>query len=183
MGQGIGPDTPGYGIVGGSKGRPQVRKTHKGKWTPEVRHRFLTHLVETANVRASAKAVEASIHGAYRLRRRDPVFAAQWQAAVNEGFDQLEMELLRRALFGTERTTTRRDHEGKLVSQTVVHQFKDGQALRLFSLHVSRQAAQAARAAAPVPVALEPQDQTLRLEYLCTMLSEMHERMPEEGNG
>jgi len=167
----------GYAIVGGAKGRPQLRKIHKGKWTPEVRKLFLAHLAESANVRAAALEVGLGYQGAYRLRRSDAGFARAWQAAVDEGFDQLEMELLRRALFGTERTTIRRDDSGQIVSETVVRHYPDAHALRLFSMHVTLQQA---RAAAAAPIAVAPQDITPRLEYLCTTLNEMHERMPEE---
>jgi hypothetical protein len=31
---------------------------------------------------------------AYRLRRDDPAFAARWLAALHEGYDHLELELL-----------------------------------------------------------------------------------------
>lgn len=56
--------------------------------------RFLDALAETSNI--SAAAAEAGIETGpiYRLRRADATFASAWYAALAEGYDTLEMELL-----------------------------------------------------------------------------------------
>jgi hypothetical protein len=55
---------------------------------------FLTALIETSNVTASAEVAGISPSRAYRVRREDENFAAQWRVALREGYDNLEMELL-----------------------------------------------------------------------------------------
>lgn len=55
---------------------------------------FLTALIDTSNVTASAEAAGISPSRAYRVRREDANFAAQWRTALREGYDNLEMELL-----------------------------------------------------------------------------------------
>jgi hypothetical protein len=55
---------------------------------------FLQALAETSNVARSAAAVGAAPSRAYKLRREDPAFAALWRAALLEGYDHLEMEVL-----------------------------------------------------------------------------------------
>lgn len=55
---------------------------------------FLEALAETSNVSASAARVNIPTRTVYRLKRDDPAFAARWLAALREGYDHLEMELL-----------------------------------------------------------------------------------------
>jgi hypothetical protein len=70
-------------------------------WTPANRKRFLARLAETLNVAAASRAVGLSDRGAYLLRRRDPGFAAAWEATIAEAYARVEMLLLERALGGT----------------------------------------------------------------------------------
>lgn len=58
------------------------------------RQRFLEALAETSNVTASAERVNVPVRKIYKLKRENPQFAAGWLAALHEGYDQLEMELL-----------------------------------------------------------------------------------------
>jgi hypothetical protein len=55
---------------------------------------FLEALAETSNVSAAAARVNVPTRTVYRLKREDPEFAARWLAALREGFDNLQMELL-----------------------------------------------------------------------------------------
>lgn len=55
---------------------------------------FLAALVETSCVKAAAQMAGISPARAYRARREDPVFAAQWRTALFEGYENLELELL-----------------------------------------------------------------------------------------
>ena len=64
--------------------------------------RFLTELAETSNVSAAAEAAQVSASKVYKLRRTDPDFARRWYAALAEGYDNLEMELLGRLRSGDE---------------------------------------------------------------------------------
>ena len=56
--------------------------------------RFLETLAESSNVRAAAEAAGMGVRTVYRLRRDDPEFARAWYAALAEGYDNLEMEML-----------------------------------------------------------------------------------------
>lgn len=55
---------------------------------------FLSALVETSNVKASAERAGISPSRAYKVKQEDPDFAAQWRAALFEGYEHLEMETL-----------------------------------------------------------------------------------------
>ncbi|GGE01995.1 hypothetical protein GCM10011515_22080 [Tsuneonella deserti] len=57
--------------------------------------RFLDELAATSNVAAAAAVADLPVSRIYRLRRTDPDFARRWYAALAEGYDNLEMELLR----------------------------------------------------------------------------------------
>ena len=56
--------------------------------------RFLEALAETSNVTAAAWRARVVPGKAYALRREDPGFAARWLAALTEGYQHLEMEVL-----------------------------------------------------------------------------------------
>ena len=58
------------------------------------RKRFVEALAETSNVVEAAARAQVAPQSAYRRRRTDPEFAAQWLAALHEGYDHLEMELV-----------------------------------------------------------------------------------------
>ena len=55
---------------------------------------FLQELAMTSNVTASAAAAGVSPSRAYKTRREHADFAAQWRAALYEGYEHLEMEVL-----------------------------------------------------------------------------------------
>ncbi|MBC2670517.1 hypothetical protein ACFOON_10820 [Novosphingobium piscinae] len=64
---------------------------------------FLAALAETSNVSAAAQAAGISLSCVYRTKRDDPDFAADWLAALCEGYDRLELELLGRLRGGEPR--------------------------------------------------------------------------------
>ncbi|WP_341711578.1 hypothetical protein [Erythrobacter sp.] len=55
---------------------------------------FLEELAETSNVTASAAKAGVPTSDVYRSRRANRDFAAQWRAALFEGYANLEMEVL-----------------------------------------------------------------------------------------
>ena len=55
---------------------------------------FLEALAETSNVTASAVRANVPLRTVYKVRRADAAFAAEWQLALHEGYDMLEMALL-----------------------------------------------------------------------------------------
>jgi hypothetical protein len=66
------------------------------KWTKA----FLAELAATSNVTASAKKAGICTSTAYEARRSNPEFNRKWMAALCEGYDHLEMELLLRLRTG-----------------------------------------------------------------------------------
>ena len=58
------------------------------------RNCFFEVLAETSNVTASAARANVPVQTIYKLRRENADFANKWRAALLEGFDLLEMELL-----------------------------------------------------------------------------------------
>ncbi|WP_067737937.1 hypothetical protein [Novosphingobium naphthalenivorans] len=61
---------------------------------------FLAELAATSNVSAAARKAGTSTSTAYALRRADPEFYREWQEALCEGYDHLEMSLLQRLREG-----------------------------------------------------------------------------------
>ena len=55
---------------------------------------FLEALAESSNVTASAIRANVPLRTVYKVRRADAAFAVEWQLALHEGYDMLEMELL-----------------------------------------------------------------------------------------
>jgi hypothetical protein len=55
---------------------------------------FIQTLSMTSNVTAACKASGASASRAYKTRREQADFAAEWRAALAEGYEHLEMEVL-----------------------------------------------------------------------------------------
>ncbi len=64
------------------------------------RDTFIATLGETSNVAAAARAADISPSWVYQTRREDPEFARRWFAALCEGYDNLEMDLLYRLRSG-----------------------------------------------------------------------------------
>jgi hypothetical protein len=76
----------------------QRKKIKANGWTKARRDAFLEELAMACNVRRAHAAAEMAPGSAYRLRRRDPLFAKQWQEALELGYERLELALMRRAL-------------------------------------------------------------------------------------
>lgn len=78
---------------------PAVRRDG---WTPERKARFLSYLSEKGNVRAAAARCGMSAQSAYVQRRRDPLFARTWDAALLRAHEAYEQVLAERAIEGVE---------------------------------------------------------------------------------
>ena len=61
---------------------------------------FLSELAATSNISAAARKAGITTATAYDQRRHDAEFNRAWQRALCEGYDHLEMELLRRLRDG-----------------------------------------------------------------------------------
>lgn len=73
-----------------------VREASYRKWSKP----FLASLAATSNVTAAAKAARVSTSTVYEARRTNPEFNRKWQEALCEGYELLEMDLLRRMREG-----------------------------------------------------------------------------------
>lgn len=86
--------------TGAARQKPKVRVTSRARedgdqpGTGHWRVYFLEHLVQTSNITASAAYARTVPSRAYRTRKQDPAFAAAWDAALAEGYKNLEMDLL-----------------------------------------------------------------------------------------
>jgi hypothetical protein len=100
----------GEGVVareGGNSGQTQVRRGPTGKvqqiksrgaqWCEATEEEFFDVLAASCNVTLATETVGFTTPTVYRLRRMRPDFAARWQAALEQGYARLEMELLRAA--------------------------------------------------------------------------------------
>ena len=77
---------------------------------PARRDQFLQALGESCKVCHAARIAGTSTTSIYDLRRRDPGFAAEWAQALEQGYAELEMQLLRQSIFGSE--TSAQHHGG-----------------------------------------------------------------------
>lgn len=85
-------------ITAFQSGPVQRRRAKPVSWTAAKRKAFLTELAHSCNVTRAHKAAEMCNGSAYSVRQRDAEFARQWQAALEIGYERLEMALARRAL-------------------------------------------------------------------------------------
>ncbi len=76
-----------------------------GPLSKHWREDFLTALAETSNITQSAKIAGTSTARAYKVRREEPDFRRAWFEALSEGYDHLEMDVLRRLREGDFATT------------------------------------------------------------------------------
>ncbi len=76
---------------------PTIR--HDG-WTGEAMAKFLETLAETGIVVEACDAASKSSTAAYALRRREPLFAEAWEAALGIARDRLADTLLARSIEG-----------------------------------------------------------------------------------
>lgn len=81
-------------VVQRRDGTLQLRRAQPGKLTRECEQAFLAALSATCNVRLSAAAAGAAEAAFYRRKRRNPGFAREWQLALEQGYEALEMALI-----------------------------------------------------------------------------------------
>ena len=129
----------------------QRKEAGEGRLNKHWRTYFLQALAETSNVTQSAAAAEIAPSRAYKARREDPDFAAAWRAALVEGYDHLEMEVL-----------------GYLRSPDPARKLDVASATRLLTLHRETVAAERAQAQNRDPQAV--------LDSIDAMIDLMRER-------
>jgi hypothetical protein len=129
----------------------QRQEGGEGKVNKHWRTYFLQALAETSNVRLSAERAGVSPSRAYKTRREDAAFKATWNAALLEGYEYLEMEVL-----------------GHLGSPDPSRKFDVAGAIRAISLHRETIAAERARA--------DGRDEQAVLDSIDAMIDQMRER-------
>ena len=87
-------------------------------WTPLCRRIFLEVLAETGRVSRACEYCQLTPQSAYKLRARDPLFAASWDAACELARAPLADALYERALDGVTDTITR---NGEVVAERHRH--------------------------------------------------------------
>jgi len=87
-------------VTGGNGRRIQIRKAVRGNFGAETRQVFLDHLASCCNVTRAAGAAGVGVTTVYDARRADPVFAEQWEQAIEAGYATLEALLIERAALG-----------------------------------------------------------------------------------
>lgn len=103
-----------------TKIKPALKLGEKDKLNRHWRGLFLDKLADTSNVTEAARIAGINPARAYKIRREEPEFARQWHAALVEGYEHLELELLARLRAGEPK-------EGP--------KYDNGAALRLLALH------------------------------------------------
>ena len=106
-----------------SAARRRGRATVRPKWMKP----FLAALADTSNVSAAARKGKVDTSTVYERRRHDGEFAREWQVALCEGYDNLEMDVLYRLRTGELRPATG--------AKRAVRQFDNATALRLLAAH------------------------------------------------
>lgn len=106
------------------------------RWTKDRQLAFAATLAVCLNVTRAAEAVGMSPRSAYLLKQRDAGFARAWAEALDLGYSDLEFEMLRQSVQGSERTETVRDGgSGDIKQIKVVRSFPHGLAIRLLQAH------------------------------------------------
>jgi hypothetical protein len=79
--------------------------THSPKRLTRWQRRFISALRESPHVGLACKSVGISRETAYVHRRNNPLFAEQWQDALESAVDDLEVVAFREAMRGNTRLT------------------------------------------------------------------------------
>ena len=74
---------------------------------PDWAEPFLAALALSANVTVSARSVEVSRSTAYEARNRDDEFALEWDNAIEEALDGIELAVMQAARSGEDMATSR----------------------------------------------------------------------------
>jgi hypothetical protein len=100
------------------------------KWTKTRENTFLEQLALCSNVAASERVALVPPGAAYRHRIRSADFRRNWETALKEGYDRLELAMLERAINGVTVETTAAN--GK---KTKKIEYSEGMAMTLLKAH------------------------------------------------
>lgn len=91
------------------KVKPRLRKASPRDWSKVKARKFVSVLAETCNVSEACRQGGVPLSVAYRRRRTDASFRAEWMEAIGVAYQRLELVLLDRAFNGTEKVLKRKD--------------------------------------------------------------------------
>jgi hypothetical protein len=100
------------------------------RWTKTRERTFLEHLALSSNVAASERVALVPPGAAYRQRIKSADFRRNWETALKEGYDRLELAMLERAINGVTVETTLAN--GK---KTKKIEYSEGMAMTLLKAH------------------------------------------------
>lgn len=146
-------------------------------WTAAKEAIFFRELATVCNVSSALRAcgMFRRKSDVYDRRRDDPRFRAKWEAAIDEGYALLDLEMLERARSGDSRPPPRTDVEKRL------RQVPTALGLQLLKLYHARKAKTAAAPAARAAGAARRVDRLAQRREFEAMLSDFNRRMG--GNG
>lgn len=175
----LGRDEKGRFVKAGTAGpRSRARKRYGG-WTADKEAIFFRELATVCNVSSALRACGLSRRSseAYDRRREDASFRFRWEAAIDEGYALLELEMLERARFGDNRPPPGNEVERRL------RQVPTSLGLQLLKLYHARKAkaAPAAGAAASPPRTLKRAEAARIRREFDARLSDYNRRMGGEG--
>ena len=104
--------------------------TKRNNWTKTKETKFLSVLADSCNVSLAARQAGVSSSAIYRRRARDASFRAGWDGALAEGYAKLELEMLKRALHGVQKTVFSRSGE-----RARFREYNDQLGLALLRMH------------------------------------------------
>jgi hypothetical protein len=109
---------------------PQMKKRAKRDWSKAKALKFLSALADTCNVSEACRQSGVPMTVAYRRRKMDAAFRAEWAEMIAIGYQRLEAVLLERAFNGTEKIVTKRDG-----SEERMREYPNQLGLQLLKMH------------------------------------------------
>jgi hypothetical protein len=110
--------------------KPQLKKRAKRDWSKAKARAFLEALADTCNVSEACRQSGVPMTVAYRRRKMEAAFRAEWAEMIAIGYQRLEAVLLRRAFEGTVKVITKRDG-----SEERMHEYPNQLGLQLLKMH------------------------------------------------
>jgi hypothetical protein len=110
--------------------KPQLKKRAARDWSKGKGSAFLQVLAETCNVSEACRQSGLNMTIAYRRRKMDAQFRADWAQMLAIGYARLEGVLLQRAFNGTERVVIKRDG-----SEERMREYPNQLGLQLLKMH------------------------------------------------
>jgi hypothetical protein len=150
------------------------------KWTVEKEAIFFRELAMVCNVSAALR--KARLTGcsslAYERRKKDARFRAAWEAAIDQSYAMLELEMLERVRFGDDRPPPATEAEKRLRAIPTALAL---QLLKLYENRVKARGTPPAARAARAPTGARRVDRMAQRRAFEAMLSDFNRRMGGQG--